>query len=132
MIKRKPKHFRDHPKTTGPRQKTLRSAVAAARFIVAPVAGGKGGSVHGDWRQHAISRNMPFLSLSPELIEEIALYLRARDIATLVLSCRRFHDIVEGSALLRYAYRTELAGVYDSLRNLSRCSIVDRMESLRR
>ena len=75
---------------------------------------------------------MSFLSLSPELIEEIAFYLRARDIAALVLSCRRFHDIVRGSVLLQYAYRTELAGVYDLLRDLSRCSIVDRMESLRR
>lgn len=71
-------------------------------------------------------------SLSPELIEEISLYLRARDISSLALSCRRFHDIVIGSVLLQYAYRTDLAGVYDPLRDLSRCSIVDRMESLRR
>ena len=75
---------------------------------------------------------MSFLSLSPELIEEISLYLRARDISSLALSCRRFHDIICGSLLLQYAYRTELAGVYDPLRDLSRCSIVDRMESLRR
>ena len=73
-----------------------------------------------------------FLSLSPELIEEIALYLRARDISSLTLSCRRFHNIVRGSLLLQYACRTELAGVCDPLHDLSRCSIVDRMESLRR
>jgi hypothetical protein len=75
---------------------------------------------------------MSLLSLSPELIEGIALSLRARDISSLALSCRRFHDIVVGSLLLQYAYRTDLAGVYDPLRNLSRCSIVDRMKSLRR
>ncbi|KAF8488049.1 hypothetical protein F5888DRAFT_1879353 [Russula emetica] len=71
-------------------------------------------------------------TLSPELIEEIALYLRARDISSLALSSRQFHDIVNGSLLLQYAYRTELAGVYDPLRDLSQCSIIDRMESLRR
>ncbi|KAF8493675.1 hypothetical protein F5888DRAFT_716730 [Russula emetica] len=71
-------------------------------------------------------------TLSPELMEEIALYLRARDTSSLALSSRQFHDIVNGSLLLQYAYRTELAGVYDPLRDLSQCSIVDRMESLRR
>jgi hypothetical protein len=75
---------------------------------------------------------MSFPSLSPELIEEIALYLRARDISSLTLSCRRFHNIVHGSLLLQYAYRTELAGVCDPLHDLSRRSIVDRMDSLRR
>src|SRR6266576_949939 len=75
---------------------------------------------------------MSLLSLSPELIEGIALCLRARDISSLALSCKRFHDIIAGSLLLQYAYRTELAGVYDTLRNLSRCSIVDRIKSLRR
>jgi hypothetical protein len=72
------------------------------------------------------------LSLSPELFEEITLYLRARDISSLALSSRRFHDIVNGSLLLQYAYRTELAGVYDPLRDLSQCSTIDRMESFRR
>ena len=75
---------------------------------------------------------MSLLTLSPELIEEIALRLRACDISSLALSCTRLHDIVIGSVLLQYAYRTDRAGVYDPLRNLSRCSIVDRMESLRR
>jgi hypothetical protein len=75
---------------------------------------------------------MSLLTLSPELIEEIALYLRSRDISSLALSNRRFHDIVVGSLLLQYVYRTDLAGVYDPLHDLSRCSIVDRMESLRR
>ncbi|KAF8489547.1 hypothetical protein F5888DRAFT_1161856 [Russula emetica] len=71
-------------------------------------------------------------TLSPELIEEIALYLRARDISSIALSSRLFHDIVNGSLLLQYTYRTELAGVYNPLRDLSQCSIIDRMESLRR
>ena len=75
---------------------------------------------------------MSLLTLSPELIEEIALYLRARDISSLALSSRRFHDIVCGSLLLQYAHRTELAGVHDPLQDLSRRSIVDRMASLRR
>jgi F-box domain len=75
---------------------------------------------------------MSLHTLSPELIEEIALYLRARDILSLALSSRGFHDIVNGSLLLQYAYRTELAGVYDPLQGLSQCSIVDRMGSLRR
>ena len=75
---------------------------------------------------------MSLLTLSPELIEEIALRLRARDISSLALSCTRLHDIVIGSVLLQYAYHTDRAGVYDPLRNLSRCSILDRMESLRR
>jgi hypothetical protein len=75
---------------------------------------------------------MSLLTLSPELIEEIALRLRACDISSLALSCTRLHDIVIGSVLLQYAYRTDRAGVYDPLRNLSRCSILDRMESLRR
>lgn len=75
---------------------------------------------------------MSLLSLSPELIEKIALHLRARDISSLALSCQRFHDIVVGSLLLQYTCRADLAGVYDPLRNLSRCSIVDRMKSLKR
>ena len=75
---------------------------------------------------------MSLLTLSPELLEEIALYLRARDISSLALSSRRFHDIVCGSLLLQYAHRTELAGVHDPLQDLSRRSIVDRMASLRR
>ena len=58
---------------------------------------------------------MSFLSLSPELIEEIASYLCARDLAALTLCCKRFRDVVDGSLLLQYAYRTELAGVYDPL-----------------
>ena len=77
-------------------------------------------------------QDMSLLSLSPELIEQIALCLRARDISSLSLSCKRFHDIVRGSLLLKYAYRTDLAGVYDPLRDLSRRSIVDRIETLRR
>ena len=77
-------------------------------------------------------QDMSLLSLSPELIEQIALYLRARDISSLSLSCKRFHDIVRGSLLLKYAYRIDLAGVYDPLRDLSRRSIVDRIQSLRR
>jgi hypothetical protein len=75
---------------------------------------------------------MSFLSLSPELIEEIASYLRARDLAALVLCCRRFRDVMDGSLLLQYAYRTELAGVYDPLWDLSGRSISDRLETLRR
>jgi F-box domain len=82
-------------------------------------------------RQHVICKTH-VLTLSPELIEEIALYLCARDISSLALSSRRFHDIVVGSLLLQYAYRTDLAGVYDPLLDLSRCSIVNRMVSLRR
>ncbi len=78
------------------------------------------------------ARDMSLLSLSPELIEEIALYLRARDISSLALSSTRFHDIVNGSLLLQYTYRTELSGVYDPLRDLSRYSIVDRMKTLKR
>ena len=70
----------------------------------------------------------PLCSLSLELIEEIALYLRTRDISSLILSCRRFHNI----AVVQYACRTERVGVCDPLHGLSRCSIVDRMESLRR
>ncbi|KAI9507411.1 hypothetical protein F5148DRAFT_118062 [Russula earlei] len=75
---------------------------------------------------------MSFLSLSSELIEQIGSYLRAHDIAAFVLSCRRFRDVVQGSLLLQYSYRTQLAGVYDPLCDLSRRSIVDRMETLRR
>ncbi len=78
------------------------------------------------------ARDMSLLSLSPELIEEIALYLHARDISSLALSSTRFHDIVNGSLLLQYTYRTELSGVYDPLRDLSRYSIVDRMKTLKR
>jgi hypothetical protein len=58
----------------------------------------------------------------------MALYLRARDISFLILSCRRLHNIV----VVQYACRTELAGVCDSLHDLSRYSIVNCMESLRR
>ena len=75
-------------------------------------------------RQHAICKTS---LLSPELIEQIALCLRARDISSLSLSCKRFHDIVRGSLLLKYTYRTDLAGLYDSLRDISRRSIVDRI-----
>jgi hypothetical protein len=71
-------------------------------------------------------------TLSPELIEEVARYLRARDFLSLALSSRRFHEIVNGSLLLQYAHRTELAGVYDLLRDLSQCSIIERMELLTR
>jgi hypothetical protein len=72
------------------------------------------------------------LSLSPELIEQIALHLRARDVSSLLLSCPRIRDILRGSLLLQYAHRTELAGLYDPLHDLSRFSIADRMESLGR
>ncbi len=75
---------------------------------------------------------MSLLFLSPELVEEIALYLRARDISSLALSCKRFHSVVAGSLILQYSYRTQQAGVYDPLRDLSWRSIIDRMESLRR
>ncbi len=45
------------------------------------------------------SETCPYYSLSPELVEEIALlvYLRARDISSLALSCKHFHSIVAGS-----------------------------------
>lgn len=75
---------------------------------------------------------MSFISLSPELIEEIASYLRAQDLAALALCCKRFRDVVDGSLLLQYTYRTELAGVYDPLWDLSERSISDRLETLRR
>lgn len=75
---------------------------------------------------------MSFLSLSPELIEEIASYLRAKDTAAFVLCCKLFRDIVEGSLLLQYAYRTERAGVYDPLWDLPERPIADRLETLRR
>ena len=75
---------------------------------------------------------MSFHALSPELIEEIASYLRAQDLAALELTCRRFRDVVDGSLLLRYTCRTELAGVYDSLFDLSARSVADRLETLRR
>ena len=77
-------------------------------------------------------RDMSFLALSPELIEQIASYLRAYDVAAFVLCCRRFRDVVQGSLLLQYSYCTELAGVYDPLWDLSRRPIVDRMETLKR
>jgi hypothetical protein len=76
-------------------------------------------------------RDMSFHALSPELIEEIASYLRAQDLAALVLSCRRFRDVVHGSLLLLYACRTELAGVYDSLFDLPARSVADRLKTLR-
>jgi hypothetical protein len=57
-------------------------------------------------RQHVICKTH-VLTLSPELIEEIALYLCARDISSLALSSRRFHDIVFGALLLQYACRTD-------------------------
>jgi hypothetical protein len=75
---------------------------------------------------------MSFLSLSHELIEQIASYLCSQDLAALMLSCRRFHDVVDRSLLLQYIYRTGLAGVYDPLCDLSTRSIADRMETLRR
>jgi hypothetical protein len=76
---------------------------------------------------------MSLLSLSPELIEAIASYLRAQDLASLTLSCKRCRDVVAGSLLLQYTYRTELAGVYDPLSDLSASrSIAERMETLRR
>ncbi|KAH9955669.1 hypothetical protein BC827DRAFT_1235548 [Russula dissimulans] len=75
---------------------------------------------------------MSFLSLSPELIEQIALYLRAHDVAAFVLCCRRFRDIVQGSLLLQYSYCTERAGVYDPLWDLPRPPIIDRIEALKR
>lgn len=77
-------------------------------------------------------QDMSLLSLSPELIEGIALFLPARDISSFSLTCKRFHDIVGGSLILQYTYRTEIAGVYDPLRDLSRRSIVDRIKSLSR
>lgn len=75
---------------------------------------------------------MSLLSLSFELIEEIAFYLRGRDIFALALSSRRLHDIFVGSIWLQYAYHTEQAGVYDPLHDLARCPIVDRVEALKR
>ena len=77
---------------------------------------------------------MSFLCLSPKLIEEIASYLCARDLAALMLCCKRFRDVVDGSLLLQYAYRTELAGVYDPLWDLSVSgrSIAERLETLGR
>jgi hypothetical protein len=41
----------------------------------------------------------------------------------LILSCRRFHNIV----VVQYACRTERVGVCDPVHGLSRSSIVDRM-----
>jgi len=75
---------------------------------------------------------MSILSLSTELIEKIASYSRARDIAILRLCCRRIYHIVEGSILLQYLIRTEQAGVYDPLWDLPGRSIVDRLETLER
>ncbi|KAI0296741.1 hypothetical protein B0F90DRAFT_1744731 [Multifurca ochricompacta] len=73
---------------------------------------------------------MSFLSLETELIEKIASYLHAQDIAALRSSCKRIHQIVEGSLFLQYLYRTELAGVYDPLWDLTSRSIVDRLVTL--
>ena len=46
--------------------------------------------------------------------------------------CKRFCDVVDGSLLLQYAYRTELTGVYDPLWGLSVSgrSIAERLEML--
>jgi hypothetical protein len=78
------------------------------------------------------SNAMSFLSLSFELIEQIASNLHPNDFAALMLSCRRLRDVVKGSLLLQYIYRTGLAGVHDPLCGLSTYSIADRMEALRR
>jgi hypothetical protein len=78
------------------------------------------------------SDSVSFLSLSPELVEQIASYLRQKGLATLMLSCRQIHDVIEGSLLLQYIYRTGIAGVYDPLYNLSMLSIANRVETLRR
>ncbi|KAH9979411.1 hypothetical protein BGW80DRAFT_1455133 [Lactifluus volemus] len=75
---------------------------------------------------------MSFLSLSTELVEKIASHLNAQDITAFRLCCKRFHYIVEGSLLLRYLYRTSLAGVYDPLWDLPTLSIPDRLEMLER
>jgi hypothetical protein len=75
---------------------------------------------------------MSFLSLSTELIEKIASYLDAHDIAALKLCCKRFHHIAEGSLLLHYLCQTSLAGMYDPLYDLPTLSIIDRLETLER
>ncbi|KAF8263734.1 hypothetical protein EI94DRAFT_1740257 [Lactarius quietus] len=75
---------------------------------------------------------MSFLSLSTELIEKIASFLRAQDLAVLRLCCRRTRHIVEGSLLLQYLYRVGQAGVYDPLWDLPSRSIVERIETLER
>jgi len=66
-----------------------------------------------------ICKHASLLSLSPELIEEIALYLRVRDSLSLALSRRRLRNIVSGSPLLQYAYCIELAGVLSATRFLT-------------
>jgi hypothetical protein len=70
-------------------------------------------------RQHVICKHASLLSLSPELIEEIALYLRVRDSLSLALSCRRLRNIVSGSPLLQYAHSIELEGVLSATRSLT-------------
>jgi hypothetical protein len=69
--------------------------------------------------------DMSFHTLSPELIEEIASYLHAQDLAAVVLSCRQFFDVVDGSLLVwhcrQYTCHTELVGVYNLLVDL--CAI---------
>jgi hypothetical protein len=83
-------------------------------------------------RAYNISETMSFLSLSPELIEQVASYLLPQDLAALILTCRWFRDVVDGSLLLQYICRTGRAGVYDPLCDLSTRSITSRMETLRR
>jgi F-box domain len=75
---------------------------------------------------------MSFQSLSTELIEKIASYLDAQDIAALKLCCRRSYRIVKGSLLLHYLYQAGLAGVCDPLWDLPTLSILDRLEMLER
>jgi hypothetical protein len=79
-----------------------------------------------------MSKTVSFLSLSPELIEQIASYLRSKDLAALILSCRQLRHVVDSSLLLQYIYRTGLAGVYDPLHDLSTRSTAERVEILRR
>ena len=70
----------------------------------------------------------PLLSLPSEVLIEILSYLRPRDIAACLRSCRRLNDIVVHSQLLLYLIRVGRSGLHDPL--LPGYTIPQRIEAL--
>ena len=70
----------------------------------------------------------PLLSLPSEVLIELFSYLRPRDIAACLRSCRRLNDIVVHSQLLLYLIRVGRSGLHDPL--LPGYTIPQRIEAL--
>jgi F-box-like len=70
------------------------------------------------------------LDLSTEVLTPIFAYLSAVDLFSVQLTCRRAHDIITGTAYLRYILRSQINSVDDFLP--SGFSYSERLELLRR